>query len=272
MNKSRLDSIKNDFWDIYAAIQDLSDDTVLNGPDCNFRCHFERLHHLLALDIDDQVVNEMRCNQEFRLITKRIAHLKTMNGLRMEIERARALIVAPDPWSFLKHFRFYPNYQKLARMEYQGADLKPGDRVVFLGSGPLPLSLICLCTQSGVEGIGIEQAAEYAALSQKVIETLELTAHIQIIQGNHFSLPFDEKCNLVIVGADAIPKDEIFDHLAKVLSNGAKLSYRIYEKGLRRLMDDRPVANLPTELKEYTRIRPEPPVNNTSVFLVKNCH
>ena len=74
---------------------------------------------------------------------------------------------------------------------------------------------------------------------------------------------------LVMVAADASPKDEIFTHLKKTLPSGARLSYRIYEKGLRRLMDNQATLDLPHEFKEYLRIRPEPPVNNTSVFLVK---
>jgi hypothetical protein len=269
MKKNRLDSIKKEFLDIYTAIQDLSDDEIFNNPEGIFQPHFKRLQHLIAMDIDDLAADEMLCDQKFQSITKHIAHLKTVNGLRMEIKRANAVIADPDPWSLLRRFQFYPNYLKLAQMEYKGGDLKPGDRVVFLGSGPLPLSLICLCTQNGVEGIGIEQVPEYALLSKKVIEALELSARIQIIQGDHFSLPLEEKCNLVMVGADAIPKAEIFDHLAKVFSKGTKFSYRIYEKGLRRLMDENPVTNLPPALREYTRIRPEPPVNNTSVFLVK---
>ncbi|MFH2057974.1 MAG: nicotianamine synthase family protein [Pseudomonadota bacterium] len=269
MKKNRLDSIKNEFLDIYAAIQDLSEFEILNNPEGIFQSHFERLQRLIAMDIDNLAADEMLCDQRFQSITKYIAHLKTINGLRMEIRQARAVIADPDPWSLLKRFQFYPNYLKLAQMEYKGGKLKPGDRVVFLGSGPLPLSLICLCTQNGVKGIGIEQKAEYALLSKKVIKALKLTDHIQIIQGNHFSLPLGEKCNLVMVGADAIPKDEIFDHLAKVFSKGTKFSYRIYEKGLRRLMDENPVTNILPVLKEYACIRPEPPVNNTCVFLVK---
>lgn len=267
MKKTGPDSIKNEFLDIYAAIRDASDDDILNGPDQHLRPFFEKLQYLLTLTIDDQEVEEMLCDHPFNQATQHIARLKKINGLRMEIERAQALIHSPDPWDFLKGFRFYPNYLKLAHMEFMGAELKKGDRVVFLGSGPLPLSLICLCTQHGVQGIGIEQIAEYADLSQNVIHALELGDHIQIMQGNHLSLPLKEACDLVMVGADAIPKDDIFNHLSKVLPKGAKVSYRIYEKGLRRLMDGHPVTHLPPSLKESARIRPEPPVNNTSIFL-----
>ena len=269
MKENEFESIKNEFLDIYAAIRDLTDDEILNGPENNFRLHFERLQRLIARDVDDQLADELLCDREFRLITKHISHLKTLNGLRMEIKYVQSIIAGVDPWIVIQGFIYYPNYLRLADMEYRGAELKPRDRVVFLGSGPLPLSLICLCKQYGVEGIGIEQFPEYAKLSQKLIEALELTEHIQIVQGNHFSLPLNEECMLVMVAADARPKDEIFTHLAKTLPKGTRLSYRIYEKGLRRLMDDQAALDLPPEFKEYLRIRPEPPVNNTSVFLIK---
>jgi hypothetical protein len=269
MKNYEFESIKNEFLDIYAAICNLTDDEILNGPEDMFRSHFERLQILIAKDVDDHLAKELLCDREFRWITKRISRLKTLNGLRMEIRFAQSIIAAPDPWTVLRDFVYYPNYLRLADMECRGADLKPGDRVVFLGSGPLPLSLICLCKQYGVEGMGIEQVPEYATLSQQLIQALELTGYIQIVQGNHFSLPLDKECMLVMVAADASPKDEIFTHLAKTLPNGARVSYRIYEKGLRRLMDDGAALDLPHEFKEYLRIRPEPPVNNTSAFLIK---
>ena len=127
-----------------------------------------------------------------------------------------------------------------------------------------------LYKEYGVKGIGIEQVPEYANLSQKLVKALELTDSVRIISGNHLSLPAHEKVQMVMVGADACPKDKIFTHLAKTLDNGTKLSYRIYEKGLRRLLDDKPVLDIPHEFREYARIRPKPPVNNTSVFLVRN--
>ena len=270
MKQNPVDSIKNEFLDIYAAVHDLTDEDILDGPDDIFRPHLERLNRLAAMDVDEHMAEEMLCDLEFQAKLKHISHLKTITGLRMEIEYARAIIADPNPWDLIKHFVFYPNYLQLARMECQGANLNTGDRVAFLGCGPLPLSLISMCKQYGVKGAGIEQAPEYATLSKEVIKALGLTGHIRIVQGDHFSLPLKEGCRLVMVGADARPKDEIFAHLADVLPTGTRLSYRIYEKGLRRLLDDQTVFELPPEFKEYARIRPEPPVNNTSIFLIKD--
>lgn len=270
MKKYEFETIKNEFLNIYAAICDLTEDEILSGPEDTFGSHFERLQRFIAREVEDQLANELLCDRQLRFITKHISRLKTLNGLRMEIKYARSIIDASDPWTVLQDFVYYPNYLRLADMEYRGAKLKPGDRVVFLGSGPLPLSLICLCRQHGVNGMGIEQVPEYAMLSQKLIQALDLTGHIKIVLGNHFSLPLNETCGLVMVAAEAIPKDEIFTHLAKTLPKGTRVSYRIYEKGLRRLMDSQATLDLPSEFKEYLRIRPESPVNNTSIFLIKS--
>ena len=256
--------------DAFAGIRNNALDTLAAFRDFKrYRSSTRRELHSIVQKIDDHLADELLCDRQLRPITKRISRLKTLNGLRMEIRFAQSIIAAPDPWTVLRDFVYYPNYLRLADMEYRGAELKPGDRVVFLGSGPLPLSLICFCKQYGVQGIGIEQVPEYAKLSQKVIEVLALTEHIQIIRGNHLSLPLNEKYSLVMVAADANPKHEVFTHLAKTLPKGTRVSYRIYEKGLRRLMDDGAALDLPSVFREYLRIRPEPPVNNTSVFLIK---
>nr|MBL0701050.1 hypothetical protein [Desulfobacterales bacterium] len=267
MKKSSLDYVKDEFLDIYSSICNLADEEILHKPDDDFRLHFERLNRLAAIDVDDQDVEKILCDKKLKPVIKHISCLKKIYGLKMEIEFARSIIDDPDPWRLLKRFKFYPNYLELARMEYKGGELKPNDSVVFIGSGPLPMSLISLYKQYGIKGIGIEQVPEYANLSQKLIKALELTDSIRIISGNHLSLPAHEKIQLIMIGADACPKNEIFTYLAKTLDNGTKLSYRIYEKGLRRLLDDKPVLDIPHEFKEYARIRPKPPVNNTSVFL-----
>jgi hypothetical protein len=157
-----------------------------------------------------------------------------------------------------------------------------------VGCGPVPMTLILMSRLYGIQSIGLDICAESVRLSKKVARWLRLEKIIDIfqedhfrlrdldwnvvpvIQGDHFRLPVQETYALITVAANTRPKDEIFAHLAKAFSKDTKLSYRIYEKGLKRLMDDQPVSEFPPEFKEYSRIRPDPPVNNTSVFLVKN--
>ena len=269
MNKCEPELIKKEFMDIYYCVCTLTRDEILNGSDDSFSSCFEKLQCLLAEDVDDRTAEIMLGDSKFCMAVKHLAVLKRINGLKMEITYAKSIITAHDAWKQIQRFPYYQNYINLARMEYKGANLKPKDRVIFLGSGPVPMSLICLYRQYGISGIGVEKVKEYADLSAQVIDALGLSRHIQIIKGDHFSIPIEKKLSLIMVGADARPKNEIFAHLAKKFPKGTKVSYRIYEKGLRRLIDDQSDTAIPFEFKEYARIRPNPPVNNTSIFLIK---
>lgn len=269
MRDSSPDSIKKEILDIYHAIKDLKDDEILHGPPSRPQDFYDRLSRLAAMKIEDNVVEEILHDPVFKQAIMEICRLRLLYGLRLEIVRAQSILAGPDPWDVLEGFLLHPNYVQLARMEYGSADLKKGDRVIFLGSGPLPLSLILLCAQHGVEGIGIEQVPEYVNLSQKVIASLKLKGLVHIVQGNHFAFPLEQNFKLIMVASAAHPKEEIFGHLASVLPVETKISCRIYEKGLRRILDDQSSFRVPPGFREYLRIRPEPPVNNTVVFLRK---
>ena len=264
-----MKEIKKTLLEIFEDCRDLTETQVLDSAEDLFLPYAETLNRLAAMDIDDSQVDGLIADRTLQTAIGRIAGLKRIHGLRLERRRAQDIIDSDAPWETLEGFIYYPNYLRLAEMESRGADLKSGDRVVFLGSGPLPLSLIALARRCGILGVGIERDPLNAELSRNVLESLALGERIEIVSGDHFSLPLPGPCGLLMVGADAIPKEEIFAHLAKSLPGGAKLSYRLYEKGLRRLFDLDHVVGLPLPLKEYRRIRPEPPVNNTSVFAVK---
>jgi len=265
---SQFEAIKTELLQVDVALQNLTEDQIENAPHEVYGAHLYGLNRLAAAPVADEVVRRLIADVDLGPPIARISRVKRQNSLRLEIQFAESMMSVADPWACVEEFVYYPNYVTLARMEYGGAGLHGGDRVVFLGSGPLPLSLICFSRQYGIEGIGIEQDKRHATLSKAVIQKLGLERRIQIICGNHFALPLEVPCKLILVGADALPKAEIFDHLAGVLEPGQMVAYRIYEKGLRRLFDAASVFDLPSEFRECGRVRPEPPVNNTSVFAI----
>ncbi len=269
METDQFTFVKNRFHEIFRAVEHLSEDEILNAADDRFRPCLDRLNQMAALDVEETLVQALLNDADFKAMIGPIARIKRLHSIRLETDRAQHIIRSADPWRTLTDFVYYPNYLKLAEMEYIGAGLNPKDQVLFIGSGPLPLSLILLCKQYDIYGVGLEQHHEYMRLSRDLVEALGLSRRIRIIEGNHFSLPLDTQCRLIMVGAEALPKEEIFNHLAKVLPLKTKLSYRIFEKGLRRLLDDQPDVSPPPVFREFARVRPEPPVNNTAVFLIK---
>jgi len=265
----QFEAIKTQLLQVDASLRSLTEDQRLNAPDAVYECHLNHVNRLAAVPVPDGIVERLLADGDLGPAIARISRWKRQNGLRLEVQLARSITVALDPWASLEQFVYYPNYVALAWMECQGAGLRKGDRVIFLGSGPLPLSLICLSRCYGIQGVGIEQDEGHAALSERVIHALGLNDGIQIIWGNHFALPLEISCDLTMVGADAMPKAEIFAHLAQILQPGQRISYRIYEKGLRRLFDVGSVFDLPRQFRECARVQPEPPVNNTCVFAVR---
>lgn len=264
-----FDRLKTELLRIDAALKGVTENQIHRTPDEVHDVHLKGLNRLAAASVGEEVVEELMRDPDLQSAIERISRLKRLNGLSLEVQFATSLLAVPDPQDRLLHFVYSPNYVALARMEREGADLQPGDRVVFLGSGPLPLTLVCLWRDHGIEGVGVEQDESRAALSQAVIEKLGLEAHIEIICGNHFDRSMERPCDLIMVGADAMPKTEIFAHLAGILEPGRMVSYRIYEKGLRRLFDEGSRFELPASFRECARVRPEPPVNNTCAFAVR---
>ena len=264
-----LDTIKDQLREIHSTVERLSDDDILSGPP-NAVCEaHDRLDRLATMDVEDHFAERLRHDPTLSRVLESIVRLRRLFGLRLELEYARSVLASPEPRSKLRAFPFHANYEQLVRTEYEGAGLKASDTVAFLGSGPLPMTLITLCEQYDVQGVGCEQVPEYCDLSERVVRCLGLSERIDIRLGNHFSFPLKQNCRLVMVAAAARPKEEIFNHFAKVLPEGTRVSYRINEKGLRRLLDDQPPFAVPAEFREHRRCRPQPPVSNTVVFLTK---
>lgn len=203
---------------IHNRVKDLEERDILESSSAELQEIFQRLDELTALNMDKASTEMILKSPEFDSLTTSISNFRFLYNLKLEIEEAKSLIESPNPWETLQNFTFYSNYLQLARTEYTGSGLKPKDCVLFLGSGPLPLSLIVLCHEYDLQGIGIEQERERACISRKVIDHLGLSKRIQIIEGNHFSLPLESVCELYMVAAQAEPKREVFEQIAKVLS------------------------------------------------------
>lgn len=267
IQKIEVEPLIAELRQICTQVKSYGDAEILENPSLELYAAFTRLDELAALDINEKFLEEFLKCPDFDSLIAEISRFRFLYNLKLENEKAKSLLESLDPWETLRNFTFYPNYLQLASTEYAGSGLKPGDCVLFLGSGPLPLSLIVLCREYGLSGIGIEQDGKRVTLSREVIACLGLSESIKIIEGNHFSLPLETKCDLYMVAAQAEPKKEVFEHLAKILPNGSKVSYRLYEKGLRRVFDGNSFFELPAGFEEYLRVQPEPPVNNTVVFL-----
>lgn len=261
---------------LYQNIVVLPSEEIVYGLSDRNRELFQELEYLVSLEVEDSIVQDILQKKELEPAFTEIKRFRNLYTIRLETEHAKEILSSDSPWASLEKFSFYGNYLKLVRTEYEGLRLSSGDTVFFLGSGPLPLTLIVFFRLYGVKSTGIEKDPFRANLSKKVLEKLGLSSVIKIVNGNHFSLSEkdlslspDKGIKALMIAAQAEPRKEIFEHLLEVMPAGGRISCRIYEKGLRKLLSGNCLFDLPEGFEEQERVQPQPPVYNTVIFLEK---
>ncbi len=184
-----------------------------------------------------------------------------------EVHLAKKLIAGKDPWHQLSTFPLYPRYEALVKNQIKAMNISPEKKLAFLGSGPVPLSLILLNHFFGVRSVGIDSNSETVTISRQVIDCLGLEKEIEIVQGDDTSLG-DLNWDLMLVAALAEPKARIFENILKILKKRgpAPVIFRTYT-GMKAVLY-KPVQ--PEDIKGFKivqAIAPTGRVNNTTVFM-----
>ncbi len=179
---------------------------------------------------------------------------------------AHELLKADNPWETLKAFPLYPRYDTLIKNQGKAMHITNKSRLVFIGCGAVPMSLILLSHLYGIRSIGLESSKETAKLSIKVIKSLGLEKEVEIIHSDDLDL---EKIDwdIALVAALAEPKARIFKSLGRILEErkGAVVIFRTYTS-MRAVLHE-PVQ--PADIKGFKIVKeifPTGRVNNTTVF------
>lgn len=259
-------------------IRKLSDEEIMHSSSDKSEKLFQRLDSLITLDLRSDVVCDLLKMEELESAFANINRFRNLYTVQLETQYANEILESKSPWDVLEKFPFYENYLRLVRTECRSLELKPGDRIIFLGSGPLPLTLIIFFKHYRIRSTGIEQNSARADLSIQTLDKLGLSKKITIVNGNHFSLnttdfrddfrDLNTGAKAVMIAAQAEPQKEILDNLLKIIPVGLKISYRVYEKGLMKLLNRSLPFDLPSGF-EKKRVKPDPPAYNTVIVLEK---
>lgn len=225
----------------------------------------EEIAHDQVIDFDSakHILDDEKMNEALALIRKFYVGL----GARLETDNAEAILKSNDPWKSLESFHFYPRYQGLLRNENQLVKFTPEQKVVFIGGGPLPLTLILLNKIFKAQCVSVEVLPEVAELSRKVIEKLGLESEIEVVVGDETSLK-NIDCTVVMIAALAEPKERVFANVWEAVDTLTPVIYRTYT-GMRAILYS-PVTEKATRgFHKEVMILPTGKVNNTSVLIRK---
>jgi hypothetical protein len=225
----------------------------------------EGIAHDQVIDFDSakHILDDEKMNEALTLIRKFYVGL----GARLETDNAKEILNSDDPWKTLESFHFYHRYQGLLRNENQLVKFTPEQKVVFIGGGPLPLTLILLNKIFKAQCVSVEVLPEVAELSQNVIKKLGLESEIEVVLGDETILR-NIDYTVVMVAALAEPKERVFANVWEVVDTVTPIIYRTYT-GMRAILYS-PVTEKATRgFHKEVMILPTGKVNNTSVLIRK---
>jgi hypothetical protein len=225
----------------------------------------EEIAHDKNLDFDDvkHILDDEKMGPALEVIRKFYVNVAE----RLEIEKAQGILQSDNPWRTLESFYFFDRYQKLIQNEHGLVNFTPGDKVVFIGGGPLPLTSILQSKFYGVHGISIEIVPEIAALSRRIIEKLGLNSQIDVVVGDETQLS-NLNYDVVMIAALAEPKKKVFENIRKQVDYSVPIIYRTYT-GMRAILYAPVTEEVLKGFKKVDIVLPTGKVNNTSVLIKK---
>ncbi|MDR2545193.1 MAG: methyltransferase [Methanobrevibacter sp.] len=244
-------------------------DSALDGVDINeiikLLDEIEVIAHDREIDFDSakHILDDEKMNEALTLIRRFYLYI----GSRLEKENVLKILKSDDPASTLCSFHFYDRYTGLIENESQLVKFNKDKTLVFIGSGPLPLTLVMFNKLFKCKCVGIEVQTEVADLSRKVIEKLGLKEDIEIIVGDEKSIK-NLDYDILMVAALAEPKERVFANIWDFVTEKTPVLYRTYT-GMRAILYS-PVTEKDTRgFHKEVMILPTGNTNNTSVLIRK---
>ncbi|WP_458404358.1 nicotianamine synthase family protein [Methanobrevibacter sp.] len=225
----------------------------------------EIIAHDKTIDFDSakHILDDEKMNRALKLIRKFYVY----TGARLEMENALKILESENPTETLDSFHFYERYIGLIENESQLAKFNEDKTFVFLGSGPLPLTLIMFNKVFGCKCIGIEQLEDVAELSRKVLKRLGLDKDIEIVVGTEKTIA-ELDYDILMIAAFAEPKDRVFANVWEYVDEKTPVIYRTYT-GMRAILYS-PVLDKDTRgFHKEVMMLPSGKTNNTSVLIRK---
>lgn len=217
---------------------------------------------LIDFDSAKHILEDDKMNKALKLVRKFYLNI----GANLETENAKKILESDDPWETLESFHFYERYIGLIKNESQLVKFGPKHTVVFVGGGPLPLTLILINKLYGSKCISVEIKEDVAELSKKVLKKLDIE-DITVVTGDETSVK-DLDYNVLMVAALAEPKERIFGNLWNYIDTSIPVLFRTYT-GMRAILYA-PVTDSDTRgFHKEVMILPTGKTNNTSVLIRK---
>lgn len=194
---------------------------------------FTDLVDLVLYEKDAVVIKDVLSDSGIRTIQSSLQRLCSTGEYHLERYWSGRISEHQYPAVEIERFSYYDNYEQLTDLEFNSLDILSAreiKKVLFIGSGPLPLTSILLTKKFHlpVENIEIDQEAH--RLSRTLARQLHLADVLTFYRTDILDFADLEKYDVILVaalvGLDRKEKSKIIRHLKTYMREGALLALR----------------------------------------------
>ncbi|MCD6512444.1 MAG: class I SAM-dependent methyltransferase [Thermoplasmata archaeon] len=123
-----------------------------------------------------------------------------------------------------KFHRAYINiYEKMTLEEFEMVGIKKDDRVLHIGCGPIPNTLIVLARNIQADYTGIDRDREAVEMAKEIVK--EYGLDIKIEYGDALTYPLQDY-DVIVVSYGVEPADMVFERIRRDARKDARIIYR----------------------------------------------
>jgi len=176
---------------------------------------------------------EILSDSKITAIQENLRQLSSEGESELEYFWAEKILTSNRAQTTLFQFPYFENYEKMIDFEIQGikmSKLGKKHKVLFVGSGSLPLSSIMMATKYGLSVDNLDIDTKACELSSNVIKILNLSDKVSVLHKNIFDIrDFSEYKSIFIAalaGRNEVEKIDIIEHVACHAKKGTHIILR----------------------------------------------
>jgi nicotianamine synthase len=231
----------------------------------------------LTVGSSASVAKALLADDEIKRIIPDLRSIGSTGEFHLESYWAGKILGSKHPAITLEEFPYYDNYLKLTELEFRSLSLlgaRAIKRILFVGSGPLPLSSILMARKYGLYASNLDNDADAVRQSTRLIKHLGLSDITKVELGEAQDYKeygkFDAVFLASLVGLDPREKQSIISVIQQQLSPGGMLVLRSAHN-LRTLLYPEVNVDDIEGLQPLVVIQPLNEVVNSVVILEKPC-
>lgn len=183
----------------------------------------------------------------------------------LEIKYAKQVINSSK--NLLKNYLLFKRFNRLIKNEIKLASISKNDKVLFIGSGPFPISAMLLNQFVGCKIDCYEKDQDRVRLSRETLSYLGFAKKIWVFTKKGEDMD-TKKYTVIVIALLAKPKDKILNRIFKIARSGTKIISRTAD-GKRKGLYEETDKNLFKRYKVISKVKAVANQTISSVLLIK---